>query len=58
MAHCDAAGVNGSNRITHSWRSATADDAEWMSGKSRTRLAPDLDRAFLMDVGPKHFCGL
>src|SRR6266403_305871 len=27
---------------TLSWRSALADDAEWMSGKSRTRLAPVL----------------
>src|SRR5262245_62085205 len=25
-----------------SWRSASADDAEWMSGKSRARLAPVL----------------
>ena len=25
---------------TLSWRSASADDAEWMSGKSRARLAP------------------
>src|SRR5262249_40562854 len=39
MAQCDAAGVNGSNRILISWRSAVADDAEWMSGKSRARLA-------------------
>src|SRR5262249_39614260 len=37
---------------TLSWRSATADDAEWMSGKSRARLAFGLDRGFLMDVGP------
>jgi hypothetical protein len=35
-----------------SWRSAAADDAEWMSGKFRARLAQDLDRSFLMDVGP------
>ena len=48
MAHCDAAGVNGSNR-TLSWRSASADDAEWMSGKSRARLAPGLDKGSLMD---------
>src|SRR5438128_3000831 len=34
---------------TLSWRSASADDAEWMSGKSRARLAPGLDRSFLMD---------
>ncbi len=38
----------------HSWRSASADDAEWMFGKSRTRLAFALDRGFLMDVGPEH----
>jgi DNA invertase Pin-like site-specific DNA recombinase len=37
-----AAGVSGSNRIPLSWRSAAAGDAEWMSGKSRTRLAPVL----------------
>ena len=30
---------------TLSWRSATADDAEWMSGKSRARLAPVLTEA-------------
>src|SRR6516165_6132391 len=39
---------------TLSWCSASADDAEWMSGKSRARLAPGLDRGFLMDVGPQH----
>ena len=27
------------------WRSAVADDAEWMSGKSRNRLAPVLTEA-------------
>jgi hypothetical protein len=37
---------------TISWRSAVADDAEWMSGKSRDRLAFGLDRGFLMDVRP------
>ena len=30
---------------TLSWRSAIADDAEWMSGKSRDRLAPVLTEA-------------
>ena|SRR5438093_9433609 len=30
---------------TLSWRSATADDAEWMSGKFRARLAPVLTEA-------------
>ena len=28
-----------------SWRSAKADDAEWMFGKSRNRLAPVLTEA-------------
>jgi hypothetical protein len=36
------------------WRSAVVDDAEWVSGKSRDRLAFDLDRGFLMDVRPEH----
>lgn len=40
----------------HSWRSALADDAEWMSGKSRIRLAHTLDGDFLMDVGPGAGC--
>ena len=31
--------------VYSSWRSAVADDAEWMSGKSRTRLAPVLTEA-------------
>ena len=52
MAHCDAAGVNGSNRISL-MALRDADDAEWMSGIPRARLAPALDRGFLMDVGPK-----
>ena len=26
------------------------DDAEWMPGKSRTRLTPELDNGFLMDA--------
>ena len=29
----------------------TTDDAEWMPGESRNRLAPDLDNGFLMDAG-------
>ncbi len=41
MAHRDAAGVNGSNRISLMALRA-ADDAEWMSGKFRARLAPVL----------------
>jgi hypothetical protein len=52
MAHCDAAGVNGSNR-KNSWRSAKVDDAEWMSGKFRARLAPDLTDAFSWMSLPK-----
>ena len=38
---------------TISWRSASADDAEWMFGKSRYRLAPVLTKGFLMDVRPE-----
>src|SRR6516165_7381557 len=38
---------------TLSWRSAKADDAEWMFGQSRSRLCPGLDRGPLMDVGPE-----
>src|SRR6516162_10937000 len=45
-------GVEWEQPHTLSWCSASADDAEWMSGKSRARLAPGLDRGFLMDVGP------
>ena len=48
MAHCDAAGMNGGNRII-SHGAALAADAEWMVGKSRARLAPGLDGGFLMD---------
>jgi hypothetical protein len=36
---------------------AEADDAEWMSGKSRNRLAPVLTEASFMDVGPKRARG-
>src|SRR5262249_27504559 len=53
MAHCDAAGVNWGQPHTLSWRPATAGDAEWMFGKSRTRLAPVLtEPPSWMDVGP------
>jgi hypothetical protein len=38
MAQCDADGVNGSNRISL-MALRSADDAEWMSGKFRNRLA-------------------
>src|SRR5579872_6807003 len=37
---------------TLSWRAALAADAEWMVGKSRARLAHDLDGGFLMDGTP------
>src|SRR5262249_33256488 len=36
---------NGATTYNLSWRSALADDAEWMSGKSRDRLAPVLTEA-------------
>jgi len=38
---------------TLSWRSASADDAEWMSGKSRARLAPVLTggSSWMSDLG-------
>jgi hypothetical protein len=35
-------GIEWERPHTLSWRSALADDAEWMSGKSRNRLAPVL----------------
>ena len=44
MAQCDA-GIEWERPHTLSWRSALADDAEWMSGKSRSRLAPVLTEA-------------
>ena len=53
MAHCDAAGMNGGNRIISHARPALAADAEWMVGKSRARLAPGLDGGFLMDGTPE-----
>jgi len=37
---------------TLSWRSAAADDAEWMSGKVPCSSCSGLDRGFLMEVGP------
>jgi hypothetical protein len=45
MAQRDAAGVKWEQPHTLSCRSASADDAEWMSGKSRARLAPVLTEA-------------
>src|SRR5262245_25880243 len=53
MAQRDAAGVSWGQPQTDSWRPASAGDAEWMSGKSRTLSCPGLDRSPLMDVGPK-----
>ena len=38
-------GIEWERPHTLSWRSAKADDAEWMSGKSRHRLAPVLTEA-------------
>ena len=38
-------GIEWERPHTLSWRSAIADDAEWMSGKSRNRLAPVLTEA-------------
>jgi hypothetical protein len=46
-------GVEWERPNTFAWCSAKADDAEWMSGKSRHRLAPVLTEASFMDVGPK-----
>src|SRR5215831_8780815 len=55
-------GVEWERPYTLSWRSAEVDDAEWMSGKSRNRLAPVLteasswtsDRRAQQDVGDRH----
>ena len=38
-------GVEWERPHTISWWAAAADDAEWMSGKSRNRLAPVLTEA-------------
>jgi hypothetical protein len=38
-------GIEWERPYTLSWRSAMADDAEWMSAKSRSRLAPVLIKA-------------
>src|SRR5262249_44305845 len=42
-----------------SWRSASAADAEWMFGRSRTRLAPVLTEAssWMSDRGPARIRG-
>ena len=42
-------GVTESHLLAISGDTLAGDDAEWMPGKSRTRLAPDLDNGFLMD---------
>ncbi len=49
MAQHDAVPVNGSDRNLIRGAPLSAGDAEWMVGKSRKHLAPDLDRGFLMD---------
>jgi len=43
-------GVTGSHLLALPGDTLAGDDAEWMPGKSRTRLAPDLDNGFLMDA--------
>jgi hypothetical protein len=46
-------GVTESHLLALSGDTLAEDDAEWMPGKSRTRLAPDLDNGFLMDASGK-----
>ena len=43
-------GVTESHLLALSGDTLAEDDAEWMPGKSRTRLTPDLDKGFLMDA--------
>ena len=43
-------GVTESHLLALPGDTLAGDDAEWMPGKSRTRLAPDLDNGFLMDA--------
>ena len=43
-------GVTESHLLALPGDTLAEDDAEWMPGKSRTRLTPDLDNGFLMDV--------
>ena len=43
-------GVTESHLLALLGETLAEDDAEWMPGKSRTRLTPDLDNGFLMDV--------
>ncbi len=42
-------GVTESHLLALLGETLAGDDAEWMPGKSRTRLAPGLDNGFLMD---------
>jgi hypothetical protein len=43
-------GVTESHLLALLGETLAEDDAEWMPGKSRTRLTPDLDNGFLMDA--------
>ncbi len=43
-------GVTESHLLALLGETLAGDDAEWMPGKSRTRLAPGLDNGFLMDA--------
>ena len=43
-------GVTESHLLALPGDTLAEDDAEWMPGKSRTRLTPDLDKGFLMDA--------
>jgi hypothetical protein len=43
-------GITESHLLAFPGDTLAKDDAEWMPGKSRTRLAPDLDNGFLMDA--------
>jgi hypothetical protein len=54
MAHCDAAGVNGSNRIFSHGAPLSRMMPNGCLGSPVIVLLFGLDRGFLMDVGPKH----
>ena len=43
-------GVTESHLLALLGETLAEDDAEWMPGKSRTRLTPDLDNGFFMDA--------
>ena len=51
-------GVTESHLLALPGDTLAEDDAEWMPGKSRTRLAPDLDKGFLMDASVKSTAGV